>query len=194
MVESLTIVEADLANSNHQREVVAMTQAYAEDVMGDGRPLSADVVARLVPALRQHPTTIILLAYLGDRAVGIATCFLGFSTFNARPLINIHDLAVIPEYRGRGFGQALLAAVEHQARDRGCCKVTLEVLEQNTRARRVYESAGFGQCVSGSTTGGSLFYTKPLLASDGADVGHVFNVPLPIRMGFSSDGDSHASA
>ena len=36
------------------------------------------------------------------RAVGLALCFVGFSSFKARPLINIHDIAVRPEVRGQG--------------------------------------------------------------------------------------------
>ena len=162
MASLATVVEADLARPEHQRDVVAMTAAYALDAMGNGGPLPPDVLERLIPGLREHLTTIIFLAYVEGRAVGIATCFLGFSTFTARPLINIHDLAVLAEYRGRGVGRALMGAVERKARERGCSKVTLEVQENNTRARRLYEAAGFAQAVYGETTGGSLFYTKPL--------------------------------
>jgi len=156
------IVEAQLERSDHERDVVAMTSAYASDVMGNGRPLSAEVQERLVPALRAHPTTIVFLAYVGEEAVGIATCFLGFSTFAARPLLNLHDLAVLPTHRGRGIGRALLAAVEQKARDRGCVKVTLEVQENNRPARYVYEAAGFAQACYGETAGGALFYAKTL--------------------------------
>ena len=161
-ISSITIVEADLATPEHQRDVVAMTAAYALDVMGNGGPLPPDVLARLMPGLREHPTTLIFLAYVGESVVGIATCFFGFSTFTARPLINIHDLAVLPEHRGRGIGRLLLEAVERKARERGCSKVTLEVQENNARARGLYEATGFAQAVYGETTGGSLFYTKAL--------------------------------
>jgi hypothetical protein len=44
----------------------------------------------------------------------------------------------------------------------GCCKLTLEVQENNLSARRSYERVGFAQAVYGATTGGSLFYTKML--------------------------------
>ena len=157
----LRVIEADLALPDHQRDVVAMTAAYALDVMGNGGPLPPDVLERLVPALREHPTTMIFLAYVGAQVVGIATCFLGFSTFAARPLINIHDLAVLPDYRGGGIGRALLEAVARKAREQGCVKVTLEVQENNTRARRVYEAAGFRHALHGEISG-SLFYTKLL--------------------------------
>ena len=162
MTPPVEIVEADLDRADHQRDVVALTNAYASDAMGNGAPLPPDVLARLVPGLRAQPTTLVLLAYVGGTAVGIATCFGGFSTFAARPLINIHDLAVLPAYRGRGIGRLLLDEVARKATERGCCKVSLEVQENNTQARAVYEKAGFSQAIYGQHTGGSLFYTRPL--------------------------------
>jgi ribosomal protein S18 acetylase RimI-like enzyme len=77
-------------------------------------------------------------------------------------LINIADLAVLPEHRGKGIRRRLLEAVEGKARQERCCKVTLEVQENNQRARRVYERAGFEQAFYGETTGGSLYYWKNL--------------------------------
>jgi GNAT superfamily N-acetyltransferase len=130
--------------------------------MGNGGPLPSDVIERLIPGLRSHPTTMIFLAYSGGQAVGIATCFRGFSTFQARPLMNIHDLAVLPDHRGYGVGPALLTAIERRAREIGCCKLTLEVQENNERARRAYARAGFAQAVYEDTAGGVLFYSKLL--------------------------------
>ena len=114
------------------------------------------------PWPRSHPTTLILLAYVKEKAVGLATCFRGFSTFSALPVIQIEDFFVLPDYRGLGIGQQLLAAIERIARQLGCCKVTLEVQEHNMRARRLYERSGFAQAVYGETTGGSLHYWKRL--------------------------------
>jgi GNAT superfamily N-acetyltransferase len=156
------IVEADLSRLDHQRDVIALTDAYARDPMGDGAPLTPEVRARLVPGLRGHPTTLIFLAYSGGEAAGIATCFLGFSTFRGRPLVNVHDLAVLPRHRGGGIGRRLLEAVERKALALGCCKVTLEVLEKNTTARRLYGRVGFSQATYVESSGGALFYTKPL--------------------------------
>lgn len=156
------IVEADLARKDHQQAVVALVDAYAMDAMGNGAPLAEDIRRALVPGLRQHPTTLIFLAYQQEKAIGIAVCFLGFSTFAARPLINIHDLAVLPDHRGRGVGRLLLEAVERKARTMGCCKVTLEVQENNHRARRAYRSAGFGQAEYQAAAGNVLFYSKAL--------------------------------
>jgi GNAT superfamily N-acetyltransferase len=154
------IVEADLSRPDHQEAVVAMIDAYAADPMGNGKRLSEDVREALVPGLRKVPTTLIFLAYLDGAPVGIAACFHGFSTFAAKPLINIHDLSVLPGHRGHGIGRRLLEAVEQKARSLGCCKVTLEVGEDN-RARGLYEAFGFAQTVYGGA-GAALFFSKPL--------------------------------
>jgi GNAT superfamily N-acetyltransferase len=161
-MQAVDIVEADLTRAEHQDAVLTMIDAYARDPMGNGAPLPAAVKQALIPGLREHPTTLIFLAFSGDRAVGIAVCFLGFSTFKARPLVNIHDLAVLPGLRGGGVGRRLLAAVEEKARTLGCCKVTLEVLENNHRAMKVYAATGFAQATYTDEGGGALFYAKML--------------------------------
>lgn len=161
-MQPVEIVEADLGLPEHQRAVVELIDAYAGDPMGNGKPLSAEVRRDLIPGLQKQSTTIIYLAYQEGIAIGIAVCFIGFSTFAARPLINIHDLAVLPAHRGQGIGRLLLDEVGRKVREMGCCKVTLEVLENNQIARRLYESAGFAQVVYQEAAGGSLFYAKPL--------------------------------
>lgn len=160
-MQPVEIVEANLSRAEHQHTVVELINAYAMDPMGDGKPLADEVRRALIPALREHPTTLIFLAYTGEQAVGIAVCFLGFSTFAAKPLINIHDLAVLPGRRGQGIGRQLLDAVERKARELGCCKLTLEVQEHNHRARRVYEAVGFAQAIYQEEAGGSLSLSKP---------------------------------
>lgn len=161
-MNSVTITQADLLCEADQRAVLEMMNAYAMDQMGDGKPLSDEVRRTLIPGLQQFPTTLIFLAFVGDEPVGIALCFRGFSTFAARPLINISDFHVLPAYRGQGIGRLLLAAVERKARAEGCCRITLEVQEHNARARHVYAAAGFAQAVHVEAAGGALFLSKPL--------------------------------
>ena len=64
---------------------------------------------------------------------------------HAAALVNVHDLAVLPAYRGRRIAERLLAEVEALARARGACKLTLEVLSGNATAMRLYARAGFLQ-------------------------------------------------
>jgi len=162
-MQKVEILEADLDRAEHQRAVLELTDAYARDPMGNGRPLSDEVRQALIPGLQKHSTTVIFLAYQGSDAIGIANCFIGFSTFAARPLINVSDLAVLPGHREKGIGRLLLEAVERKAIEIGCCKLTIEVQENNHRARHVYEAVGFSRAVFVEEAGGALFLSKPLI-------------------------------
>jgi GNAT superfamily N-acetyltransferase len=151
------VVIADLDNAAHQSAIVALLDMYCRDEFGDGRPLSSDARERLIPGLKKHGGARVFLAYEGDRPIGVAICLLGFSTFRGLPVLNIHDIAVDPACRGRGVGRELLVAVESHARTLGCCKVTLEVRSDNTRAMAAYRRAGFRP-----TEPETFFWTRPL--------------------------------
>ncbi len=152
---------ADYGNPGDRAGIIEVLDSYASDPVGGGKPLRDDVRKRLVPALRDQANALVLLAFVEGQPVGLAVCFFGFSTFQARPLLNIHDLAVLPTYRGRGVGRALLVEAEKQARSRGCCKLTLEVQDDNARARSLYERFGFADFVVGASAP-TRFLCKPL--------------------------------
>ena len=157
---TIDVREADFSNAAHCAGIIDVLNSYAADPVGGGAPLTAQVRERLVPALRDLPNALVLLAFAEQRAVGVAVCFFGFSTFQARPLLNVHDLAVVPEHRGIGIGRVLLDAAEAHARHRGCCKLTLEVQDDNRRARALYESFGFTDFVVNNSA--TRFLSKPL--------------------------------
>ena len=69
---------------------------------------------------------------------------------------------MLPAHRGEGIGRLLLAEVERKAHSLRCCKITLEVLENNRPARKLYASVGFAQAVYQAEAGGALFLAKPL--------------------------------
>jgi len=156
------IVEADLRRLEHQSATLGLLDAYARDPMGNGAPLSADVIRQLIPGLREHPITIVFLAFSSDVATGLAVCFRGFSTFAAKPLINIHDLVVLSTHRRQGIGRRLLESIAEKGLSLGCCKITLEVQENNQRARQLYKLAGFAQATYQPEAGGALFMSKML--------------------------------
>jgi len=133
---------ADLNSPADAATIVALTDDYAQDPMGGGKPLSNHVKANMVAGMQATPGTLVIIAEHESTPVGLANCFTAYSTFRAKPLINIHDLCVHHNWRGKGVGSILLDAVADEARLRGCCKVTLEVREDNP-ARRLYERNGY---------------------------------------------------
>lgn len=161
MTAQIEIREANLAVSSDGAAVLNIIDSFANDPISGDKTLPEDVRSSLIPALQNHPTTIILLAFEGTAAVGIAICFLGFSTFQAKPLLNIHDLAVLPEFRGKGVGRALLEAVEVAAIKRDCCKVTLEVIDSNARAIELYGRLGYTNPSAVDSTS-TLFLAKSI--------------------------------
>ena len=158
----LRIVAVDLQNEANSKAWLELLDHYACDPMGGGAGLSAYARQHLVDELKSLPTFHSALAFAGDEAVGLINCFAGFSTFAARPLLNIHDIVTRAERRGQGVGQALLHWAEQRARTLGCCKLTLEVLSNNTRAMAAYQRAGYAPYVLDPAAGHALFLEKPL--------------------------------
>ncbi|NBQ06516.1 MAG: radical SAM protein [Betaproteobacteria bacterium] len=52
------------------------------------------------------PGAASFIAWLDGQPIGLINCFEGYSTFKAKPLLNVHDIAVLDGYRGQGVGQA----------------------------------------------------------------------------------------
>lgn len=184
----LTIQQVDFNNTQQTDELLSLLNAYALDPMGGGEPLPEATQAVLIQEMAKRDGVYSFIAYhqrVNDRdtntdvstnantnantnasahpsknrqAVGLVNCVEGFSTFAAKPLCNIHDIAVLPEYRGQGIAQALMRQVCEYAKQRGCCKVTLEVLTGNTRARNAYRAFGFAPYQLDPTLGSAEFW------------------------------------
>ena len=142
-MSEVEIQQVDFNVPDDVEAVVAMIDAYARDPMGKGAPLDAKVRAALPAGLAEHPAALGWVARLAGEPVGVAAAFWAYSTFTARPRINIHDLSVVPGHRGLGIGWRLLAAVEDYARAKNCCALTLEVRCDNRPARHLYQKFGF---------------------------------------------------
>jgi GNAT superfamily N-acetyltransferase len=162
---TITVARADYADSAHAKAIVSLLDVYARDPMGGGTPLPDDVRARLVPGLAARPHFFSLLAFSEEETpVGLANCMHGYSSFAAQALINIHDMVVLPEWRGRGVSHALFDAIDAIAQAEGACKVTLEVLSGNARAKAFYAKRGFGDYLLDPAMGNALFWQKRLAA------------------------------
>ncbi|MCW5559838.1 MAG: GNAT family N-acetyltransferase [Verrucomicrobiae bacterium] len=90
----------------------------------------------------ERPAAEAILAELDGHPVGMALFFQNYSTFLARPGLYLEDLFVMPEFRGRGFGRALLLHVGRLAKARGCGRFDWSVLDWNTPSIEFYRSLG----------------------------------------------------
>ena len=88
-----------------------------------------------------RPAAEVLIAE-DDVPVGFALFFTSYSTFLAKPGRYLEDLFVVPEWRGRGVGRALLAYLARVAMDRGCGRMEWSVLDWNEPALGFYERLG----------------------------------------------------
>ncbi|HML99498.1 MAG TPA: GNAT family N-acetyltransferase [Tepidiformaceae bacterium] len=85
---------------------------------------------------------VILAETEAGASAGFALFFHNFSTWEGRPGIYLEDLFVRPQYRGEGYGKALLAALARLARERGCARLEWAVLDWNAPAIRFYRALG----------------------------------------------------
>jgi ribosomal protein S18 acetylase RimI-like enzyme len=161
-----SVCRADYANPNHAAALVSLLDAYASDPMGGAEPLSEFAKTHLVSSLAARPQAFSVLAFeggacqAGGQAIGLVNCFEGFSTFVCRPLVNVHDVAVLPAFRGQGIAAMMLALVEDIARERDACKLTLEVLQGNVGALRLYHRVGFASYQLNPAMGQAQFLQK----------------------------------
>ena len=84
-------------------------------------------------------SALILIGETSRQLAGTAVAFFRSGSDIAR----LYSIAVAPEARGRGLGEALVAAVERAARRRGCARMRLEVRMDNPAAQRLYERLGY---------------------------------------------------
>lgn len=157
---SLQIFRADYANPVHGAALVDLLDGYARDPMGGGHALTDFVRTHLVQALAARPQAFSVLAFDCDVPVGLVNCIEGFSTFACRPLVNVHDVTVRASHRGRGVAEQMLTFAQAIAIERGACKLTLEVLQGNAGAYRLYQRLGFANYELDPAMGQAQFMQK----------------------------------
>ncbi|MBP1640579.1 MAG: GCN5-related N-acetyltransferase [Bacteroidetes bacterium] len=139
----IEITDCDFCNPDHLSAIGDLLNSYIADPMGGGEPLNKLQQLRLVDGLNNHPTAIVLLALADERPAGMLVAFENFSTFTVKPMVNIHDLIVNPDFRELGIGRKLMEAIEVRAREKGCSRITLEVRHDNVKAQALYVNLDF---------------------------------------------------
>jgi len=158
----LEVRRVDYSDPQQGQELVMLLNAYAQDPLGGDAPLSKEVMDRLPRRLSGVVGAYSFIAYQSGMPVGLLNAFTGFSTFSAAPLINVHDVYVAPNARGQGVVDALFDAIENVAKDQQCCKLTLEVLEENGPAQSAYKRLGYKGYDLGEAGGEALFWQKKI--------------------------------
>lgn len=120
----LSLIEALAEYERLAHEVVA-TEADVRESLFGATPHAEAVVARA-----------------GTEAVGFAVWFHNYSAFLSRPGLYLEDLFVLPAWRGRGIGQALLRHLARVAVERGCGRMEWAVLDWNDPAIGFYRRIG----------------------------------------------------
>ncbi|MGV8135143.1 MAG: GNAT family N-acetyltransferase [Mangrovibacterium sp.] len=157
MDNSVSFCFCDYTNEVHCSQLACLINQYITDPMGGGTPLTPFQQLRMVDGLANHPSGFVLFILVNEQITGLATCFINFSTFKAKPFINIHDVIIDKDQRGKGYGKLLLNKIEDIAREGKYCKITLEVREDNYTAQKLYKKLGFG-----NDTPAMFFWTKEI--------------------------------
>lgn len=107
--------------------------------------MEADVVATeelLQEWIFEKKKAEVLFAVVEGKEIGIALFFSNFSTFLGRAGIYLEDLYVLPEFRGKGYGKALLKRLAQITRERGCGRLEWCCLDWNKPSIDFYVSLG----------------------------------------------------
>lgn len=113
--------------------------------LADYENMSGDVVATeelLTEWIFEKQKAEVLFAVMDGKEVGIALFFHNFSTFLGRAGIYLEDLFVLPEYRGKGCGTALLKRLAQITIERGCGRLEWACLDWNRPSIDFYLSLG----------------------------------------------------
>lgn len=104
------------------------------------------VVATEVDFLRdgfgEHPLFHVHLAVWNGETIGMALWFFTWSTWRGTRCLHLEDLFVLPAYRKRGAGLALMRTLAKEAVDTGCARFVWQVLDWNEPSIAFYRRLG----------------------------------------------------
>ena len=129
---------------NAQRNDVGLILQFIRD-LADYEKMLFEVVAdeaTLEEWIFDKQKAEVIFALEGEKEVGFALYFHNFSTFLGRAGIYLEDLYVKPEYRGKGYGKAILKKLASIAVERGCGRLEWWCLDWNKPSIDFYRSLG----------------------------------------------------
>ena len=139
----ITFEHFDLNNQTHTEAFFNLLKHYMQDPMGDSQALDEKKQAELISLFSQQSNAASLFLKINNEFVGLVNYFYLISTFKAKPYIYIHDVIVHNKFRGKGLGRELIEEIIAIAKEKDCCKIMLEVRDDNAPALSLYNSLGF---------------------------------------------------
>lgn len=142
----MKLVKIDLQNKEHCDALIHLLNLYMLDPMGGGKPMHKEHSPLLIRGLQNQCNYVGFLLKKDTNYLALANCFIGYSTFKTKQLLNIHDFMVHPGHRRLGVGEFLLRGIAEYAQLNNMCRVSLEVREDNLKAMNLYKKIGFTTC------------------------------------------------
>jgi ribosomal protein S18 acetylase RimI-like enzyme len=142
----MQLVKVDLNNEEHCFALLSLLSDYMQDEMGIGEAMPVELGPKIINGLKKHPGYLGFLVNVNNEYAGLANCNLVFSTWKAKPIINIHDFTVSSKFRKKGVGQFLMNSIINYAEEHGYCRINLEVRHDNIKAQNLYRKTGFVEC------------------------------------------------
>lgn len=139
-------IPIDLNNPTHCNQIIHLLNDYMEDEMGESKSMPPELAPKIIEGLKNHSAYLGFFVCVDNEYVALANCNLNYSTWQAKPLINIHDFIVSPNHRKQGIGEFLLSKIENYANERDYCKLNLEVRIDNQKAQNLYKKGGYSEC------------------------------------------------
>ena len=121
---TLAFKKVDFDNSEDLSGFTMLLKHYSADPAGGGERIAEEHIQDTIHGLAERHYAHSFLAHLDNRAVGLVTCFESFSTFWAKPILNIHDFVVLKSYRNQGIAQKMLTGIESSQKERLCKNYT----------------------------------------------------------------------
>lgn len=133
--------ETNMENKRDNESIVLLLNEFMNR---NDQPNSTEKIdISIIGKLKKLSTTKIYLCENCNDIIGIAVCFIGFSTYKQRELLNIHDFFIRKEWQGKGIGKKFLQYIDKECVKNNLCRVTLEVYGDNTNAIKLYNQSGY---------------------------------------------------
>jgi GNAT superfamily N-acetyltransferase len=125
------------------KDLPAVLDVYA-GALGDGQSLTEAQAKRIFRRMKSYPDYHVYVAVENRQVVGtFALLVMDNLAKRGTPSGIVEDVAVLPEWQGRGIGKQMMRFAQDVCRKAGCYKMVLSSNTRRTSAHRFYQSLGF---------------------------------------------------